>query len=392
MSKVPTANVFGTPADAFDYILNAIIATDPSKREALIKPHLQTFIDHPIIKDITGQSEAHAPADGTLLTTLELKRIQDSLNSLSKAVDCLSKGNPPSKNPPIARKKQKGGENKQQPQRTYSAAAGSRPPNPSLVVDLAHMDFPDGSRPWPEIICEVLNKKLGEVTPPQSQLAAVRWTAKGNLVITAGPSSSPVSLLTAAPHINAILSTTLKLPSYSPFAQPRANIKWSKITINGIPTGASPTRAPYTPEECHAALAAINPTYATLQITQKPSWVRPPNSYSHGSASSLSVAFEDPDGSKAKAILAERYLYAFGNRAPVKKWKYRLHKTKDTTKSNIIEHSQDDVPSSSDDDEDAETILHPFFSFTPTAKVPAHVPQPAQTRRSARTRMPPPPP
>src|SRR6266705_2586045 len=99
--------------------------------------------------------------------------------------------------PPIARKKQKGGENKQQPQRTYSAAAGSRPPNPSLVVDLAHMDFPDGSRPRPEIICEVLNKKLGEVTPPQSQLAAERWTAKGNLVITAGPSSSPVSLLTA---------------------------------------------------------------------------------------------------------------------------------------------------------------------------------------------------
>ena len=97
MSKVPMANVFGTPADAFDYILNAIIATDPSKREALIKPHLQTFIDHPIIKDITGQSEAHAPADGTLPTTLELKRIQDSLNSLSKAVDCLSKGNPPSK-------------------------------------------------------------------------------------------------------------------------------------------------------------------------------------------------------------------------------------------------------------------------------------------------------
>jgi len=125
MSKVPTANVFGTPADAFDYILNAIIATDPSKREALIKPHLQTFIDHPIIKDITSQSEAHAPADGTLPTTLELKQIQDSLNLLSKAVDCLSKGNPPSKNPPIACKKQKGGENKQQPQCTYSAAAGS---------------------------------------------------------------------------------------------------------------------------------------------------------------------------------------------------------------------------------------------------------------------------
>jgi hypothetical protein len=384
MSKVRTANVFETPAEAFEYILKAITATDPSKREARIKPHLQAFIEHPIILDIIGQSEAHAPADGTLPTTLELKRIQDSLSSLSKAVDALSKGNHPSKNPPNARKKQKGGENKQRPQHTYSAIAGSRPPNPSLVVDLAHMEFPNGSRPRPESICEVLNKKLGEVTPPQSQLAAVRWTAKGNLVITAGPSSSAVSLLTAAPHINAILSTILKLPSHSPFTQPRANTKWSKITINGIPTGASPTRAPYSPEECHAALAAINPTYATLQITQKPSWVRPPKSYPHGSASSLSVAFEDPDGSKAKAILAERYLYAFGNRASVKKWKYRLHKPKDNTKPNIIEHPQDDAPSS-DDEEDVEIILHPAFTFSSPVEAPASFPQPAQTRSSAKT-------
>src|SRR6266705_936071 len=392
MSNTPTGPP-GPSRTIFDSILSSIIATDPSKRGAFIKPHLLAFFAHPVIKELIGQGEIPTPTGATQPAAPELKQIQDTLTALSKAVERLSKGNTPSKNTsPNMRKKQKGGETKQQPQCTYSAAAGSRPPNPSLVVDLAHMDFPDGSWPRPEIICEVLNKKLGEVMPPRSQRAGVRWTVKGNLVIRAGPSSSPVSLLTAAPHINAILSTTLKLPSHSPFTQPRANIKWSKITINGVPTGASSTRNPSTPEECHAALAAINPTYATLQITQKPSWVRPPNSYSHGSASSLSVAFEDPDGSKAKAILAERYLYAFGNRAPVKKWKYRLHKTKDTTKSNIIEHSQDDVPSSSDDDEDAETILHPFFSFTPTAKVPAHVPQPAQTRRSARTCMPPPPP
>jgi len=35
-----------------------------------------------------------------------------------------------------------------------------------------------------------------------------------------------------------------------------------------------------------------------------------------GAISSLSVAFEDPDGSKLKTLLAERYLYLFGNRAP----------------------------------------------------------------------------
>src|SRR5260221_312738 len=102
-------------------------------------------------------------------------QLPSSSSSSSSPAAChlADEGNPPSKNPPNAHKKQKGGENKQQPQCTYSAAAGSRPPNPSLVVDLAHMDFPDGSWPRPEIICEVLNKKLGEVTPPQSQLAAV---------------------------------------------------------------------------------------------------------------------------------------------------------------------------------------------------------------------------
>src|SRR5260221_555653 len=393
MSIVPTdnpfsGNLFGAPKDAFEYLLDAIIATVPSKREALVKPHLQVFTAHPVIKELISQGKAPAPTEDIPPANLELKQIQNTLSTLSKALERLSKGNPPSKNPsPSTCKKQKGRENNQQPQHTYSAVVGSRPPNPSLVVDLAHIEFPDGSRPRPESICEVINKKLGEVPPPQAQPAAVRWTAKGNLVITAGPSSSPVSLLSAAPHINAILSTTLKLPSHSPFAQPRANIKWSKITINGVPTGASPARAPYTPEECHAALAAINPSYATLQITQKPSWVRPPNSYTHGTTSSLSVAFEDPDGTKAKAILAERYLYAFGNRASVKKWKYRLQKTKDTSKNNIVKHHQDNELS---DNEEVELTL------TPPANIQLIAPQDSQarriTRKSARTAVLPPPP
>src|SRR5712691_1649962 len=377
MSNVPTGNPFVCPKDTFDFMLNSIIATIPAKREATIMPYLCTFIAHPVIAKLISQGKAPAPVDDAPPIIPELKQIQDTLGMLSKAVECLSKGNPPSKNPsPSTRKKQKGGESKPQPPRTYSAVAGSRPPNPSLVVDLAHMEFPDGSRPRPESICEVLNKKLGEVTPPQAQLAAVRWTAKGNLVITAGPSSSPVSLLSAAPHINAILSTTLKLPSHSPFTQPRANIKWSKITINGVPTGASSTRNPYTPEECHAALAAINPTYTSLQITQKPSWVRPPSSYNHGSASSLSVAFEDPDGSKAKTLLAERYLYAFGNRASTKKWKYRLQQTKDKSETNVVEHDQDDDPP---DDED----VKPTFKFS-TPLHPAstvHTPLPLQSNQ-----------
>ena len=387
MSKIPTVpRPSGTPKDSFDNILNAIISTDPSKREAIVKPHLLSFITHPVIKELLGQSEPPAQAKSPSPQTSELKQIQDTLSLLSRAVDRLSKGNTLSNNPNTSsRKKQKSGEKAKHPKRTYSAVAGSRPPNPSLVVDLAHLNLPVEGRLRPELICETLNKKLGEVSPPQVQLAAVRWTAKGNLIITAGPSSTPVSLLSAAPHINAILSTTLQLPSHSPFTQPRANTKWSKISINGVPTGASPTRTPYTPEECHAALAAINPTYASLQITQKPSWVRPPSSYSHGSASSLSVAFEDPDGTKMKALLAERYLYAFGNRATVQKWKYRLKKTKENSKPNADEHDQDS--DSNVDEEDVENNLQEPDWLSEVPRVQSII----ELRRSARTAVPPPP-
>ena len=58
-----------------------------------------------------------------------------------------------------------------------------------------------------------------------------------------------------------------------------------------------------------------------------------------------------------KALLAERYLYAFGNRATVKKWKYRLKKNKDTSNTNADEHDQ--ASDSNVDEEDVEITLQP---------------------------------
>ena len=188
---------------------------------------------------------------------------------------------------------------------------------------------------------------------------------------------------------------SLNLPSHSPPPQPRPNIKWSKITINGVPTGTSADRSPLTPDECHAVLAASNPSYASLSIMQKPSWVHPPTSYKPGSASSLSVAFEDPDGSKLKMLLAERYMYALGNRATVLKWKYHLKNSKGNSKSNTGKHPN---TGDSDDDEDVDQLLLTLVpETTPTAASlppsetasapPAQSSQP--TRRSSRTRCPP---
>jgi hypothetical protein len=93
--------------------------------------------------------------------------------------------------------------------------------------------------------------------------------------------------------------------------------------INSLPTRASDTQAMFTPEECHQSLAANNPSYFILPITQKPSWVHPPSSYKANSSSSLVVAFEDPDGERVKALLAAQFLYALGTRATVKKWKQK---------------------------------------------------------------------
>jgi len=140
-----------------------------------------------------------------------------------------------------------------------------------------------------------------------------------NLVITRGPAVTPHMLQLAAPHITASLTKSLPLPSNAPLPQPRPNPKWSKITINSIPTGMSLVRSPLSPDECHIVLVASNPSYTSLSITQKPSWVHLPTLYKLGSVFSLSVAFEDPDGSKLKVLLAKQYLYAYGNRASVQK-------------------------------------------------------------------------
>jgi hypothetical protein len=101
----------------------------------------------------------------------------------------------------------------------------------------------------------------------------------------------------------------------------RANIKWSKLLINGVPTGVSEAWGAKNPDECHTALTLENPYYTSLQITQKPSWVHPPSTYTIGSASSLVMAFEDPDGSKSRALLASHQLYIFGVKAKVRRWK-----------------------------------------------------------------------
>jgi hypothetical protein len=143
-------------------------------------------------------------------------------------------------------------------------------------------------------------------------------------IITVGQSTNATQLqaslpLTAAAtkrHISAIAHLTSPPPC-------RTNVKWSRVLLHKVPTGATDSRAAYSPDECHKALVAENPFYSSLTITQRPSWVRHPSSYTAGSASSLSFAFEDPDGTLTTTLSQKKVLYAFGHVITIKKWKQR---------------------------------------------------------------------
>ena len=85
-----------------------------------------------------------------------------------------------------------------------------------------------------------------------------------------------------------------------------ANVKWSKVLINGMPlqgTGSAPGPTPSA--ACHVSLTAENPSYKALKVTQMPSWVRAPGTYTSSNKDKLSlvVAFEDPNSSLARDLI-----------------------------------------------------------------------------------------
>jgi hypothetical protein len=144
MSKIPTPQrAIDGPKEAFNCILECILAMQPAIREAKIKLHLLNFISHPTIKELIGHS--NDPLAQTESSNLELAKIQETLMQLSKAVNTLKKGNTtPSEKANLCRKQKASTTSKPAPC-TYSAVAGSRPPNPSLVVDLAYLGVNTGN-------------------------------------------------------------------------------------------------------------------------------------------------------------------------------------------------------------------------------------------------------
>lgn len=102
-----------------------------------------------------------------------------------------------------------------------------------------------------------------------------------------------------------------------------------------VPTGVTTESGAYTPDQCQNTLIDENPSYASLRITQKPSWVRTPTSYAPNSKSSPVVAFEDPDRIRKRELLAAKQLFRFGIGAKLEKGK-QVPRPKDTDRANQL--------------------------------------------------------
>jgi hypothetical protein len=253
---------------------------------------LTEFTTNPRIKTLTEAPQSQKGTTSQSEHASKLVHIKTLLQLLSKAVSGLQKAN----TTPSKKAKPSRGDalHANKTIHMHSAAAGTRPMNANIILNLGQIQSAHAFLPRPVEISGLINKALLTSLQHQISISAVRWTAKGNLVVIDGHDVTLHQLQLAVLTIMQTFANAYSV-AVNPTPPPtRANIRWSKMLINGLPTRVSNTRATFTPKECHQSLTANNPSYSILPITQKPSWVHPPSSYKANSSSSLVVAFEDP--------------------------------------------------------------------------------------------------
>jgi hypothetical protein len=186
MSNIPTPEVLLT---CIQNLLAAIpqeidnYSKLPKAGPGPVKHLLLNFTNNYIIKSLIGTPPPQRGNPSQVDHAAELVTIKDTLKQLSKAVNGLQ-----SKANPSAQQKPPQGLPAANPSpTTYSAIAGSRPKNVSIILDLAQTKSVHVFRPRPTEVCGLINDALSASPHQQVRIAAVRWTAKGNLVVTGGP-------------------------------------------------------------------------------------------------------------------------------------------------------------------------------------------------------------
>ncbi|KAH8984663.1 hypothetical protein EDB86DRAFT_2833445 [Lactarius hatsudake] len=233
---------------------------------------------------------------------------------LSNPLPSPPKKKPPMAKPPTPPKAQTPvkGPTKPSAQTPSFASAAKIPARPSLILSPAPGSSPSlAVHKTPSEICSHLNGVLSDLCPGSS-LSAAQWTKNNNLVIVTGLDTTSHHLQKATPVLTkAITHFITTNPSQPVPISSKENVCWSRLLINNIPTGVSPSRRAYSPSECQDTLARDNPAYQTLHLTRLPSWVKRPDSYAASSSSSLVLSFEDLMGDTLQTMLAQKHLYAF---------------------------------------------------------------------------------
>ena len=142
----------------------------------------------------------------------------------------------------------------------------------------------------------------------------MKWTPASNLVVHA-QAPSPTVLVAAFKAVQTTIKNDLLI-----IKDVIPNTRWSRMTLSHIYTGKEPNSPIFNPEDIHEELTLQNPKYAQLTIRQLPTWLRNPSSFKESQVSSVSIAFEDHDGSIAHQLTSTT-LTAFGNlRCTLKPW------------------------------------------------------------------------
>ncbi|KAI9433504.1 hypothetical protein H4582DRAFT_2186424 [Lactarius indigo] len=291
------------------------------------KTILNQFLSHPDVVTFLPHSSSNSPPPSDAILK-ELKELRGAIAKLGPQARQTADASRPTRNsnpkttPPTP---------KPQPQ-------PSPPTSPIRPTLIAHTRI-DASAPHPPIsgLINQLNSLFQEDTPAHMRFSSARWSGTGNLVLTGGPGTTAQQLLKLDTQIQSTIADFLS----SPLPLLTVNSKWSKILINNVPTGVTTNSGPASPHDCHLSLLTHNPIYATLLVTQKPSWVRPPSSLTPHSHSSLVMAFEDPTGAILQQLIKNKSLHIFSTEAPVKAWqdKKRPHKNTATQEHKPESHA-----------------------------------------------------
>jgi hypothetical protein len=222
---------------------------------------------------------------------------------------------------------------------TYAAVTGSEPKTPNTQPDpnsatnqgrkanptttsqrpqpiryiVRYLGHPPSQeqRLLPKIISSRINSKLSMIPSAKGlSILGSHWNASGNCVLTFPPQTSTKLIEDHFPAIkNAMgLNENQVISRDTP---------WSKVTLRAVYARDAPSSNVYSDDDLLNALMA-NPIMSRIKITQAPRWVRRPEDID-GFKSSISFAFEDPDGQLSKLLLRTQ-LFMFGAPVRAKRW------------------------------------------------------------------------